>query len=74
MVLLDENLEECEGEKPITEYTSSAKTLTLDYKDHVVFQFTTLGEGDKPELKFKFIPYDCNLTKDKVKLKKKEEV
>lgn len=30
----------------------------MDYKDHVVLQFTTLGQENEPELKFKFLRYD----------------
>jgi len=40
----------------------------LDYKDHVVLQFTTLGQENEPELKFKFLPY-ATIDVEKTKLK-----
>jgi len=40
----------------------------LDYKDHVVLQFTTLGQENEPEHKFKFLKYDT-IDVDKKKLK-----
>jgi len=43
----------------------------LDYKDHVVLQFTTLNEENQVETKFKFVPFaDVILKGEKVNLSK----
>ena len=76
MVILDDNQEVCPREDQVTKHLSEAKTITFDYKDHVVLQFTTLEtkvEDGKdiltPVFKFKFVPYEV-ACKEKVKLKK----
>jgi hypothetical protein len=67
LVILDQNHTECDPEKLISEYTSTDTTLTLDYKDHVVLQFTTLKEN-QVESKFKFIPFADVIKGTKIKL------
>ena len=69
LIILNQNHTECEPDKPISEYTSTNTTLTLDYKDYVVLHFTTLNEENQVESKFKFIPFA-----DVIKGKKDEHV
>jgi len=58
LILLDSNHEECDLSTYIKDHSCSSKTFTLDYKDHVVLQFSTLGQDSAPQLKFKFLPYE----------------
>ena len=34
------------------------KTIEVDYKDHVVLQFSTLNNESEPKFKFKFMHFD----------------
>ena len=61
MVILDDNQKICPKDSKVIDHLSDKKTITFDYTDHVVLQFTTLVsiEGvQTPEFKFKFVPYD----------------
>ena len=75
MVILDDNQKICPKDSKVTEHLSETKTISFDYTDHVVIQFTTLVSIDgvlTPEFKFKFVPYDeaCPPAKERMKLKK----
>jgi hypothetical protein len=75
MVILDDNQKICPKDSKVTEHLSETKTITFDYTDHVVIQFTTLETMEDvltPVFKFKFVPYDeaCPPAKEKKKLKK----
>ena len=75
MVILNDNQEVCPATDPVTMHLSEAKTIIVDYKDHVVLQFTQV-ELDKdqcfqPQFTFKFVTYDVAC---KAKTKFKEAV
>jgi len=69
LAIYNENNEECSGDSTVSSCLSDAKTLILDYKDHVVLQFTTIGDENLPVFKFKFVAY-AEACKDKTKVKK----
>jgi hypothetical protein len=48
--------EECDYNQPIAFYSNEG-TFTVDYKDHIVLEFTTLSDSEEPVLKYKFIAY-----------------
>jgi len=66
LVILDSHNNICDQATAISEYTSSSSTLTLDYKDHVVLQFTTVNAEEQVESKFKFIPFADVITGTKI--------
>jgi hypothetical protein len=68
MVILDENQGVCGEEDKVSDHLSAKKTITFDYKEHVVLQFITLEKDDEvlvPVYKFKFVPYAVACEKGK---------
>jgi len=53
----------------VSDYTSG-NGITLDYKDHIVLEWATIDEEDKPTNNYKLIPFEMLITdgKDKIKL------
>ena len=60
LIVLDGNII-CDKNARVCDYTKSDKLLTVDYKDKLVLQFTTLDANGDAEIKFKFLKYDDKL-------------
>jgi len=61
MVILDENQGVCGEEDKVSDHLSAKKTITFDFTDHVVLQFTTIENVSDvltPVSKFKFVSYE----------------
>ena len=69
MVILDDNQKICPKDNKVSDHLSDKKTITFDFTDHVVIQFTTLEKDEKqnlvPVFKYKFVPYAVACEKGK---------